>query len=74
MYGEKVEITLNVCAAEIERILKARGILKRGDGSQDSNSSPVAVKPSDVAIVRLFSKTMPRSPNSYEMEGNIQDT
>ena len=44
MYGEKVEMTLNVYTAGIERMLNARGILKRNDSSQDSNRSQVAVK------------------------------
>ena len=44
MYGEKVERSLNVCTPGIKRLLDARGILRRCDGSQDSKSGQVAVK------------------------------
>ena len=44
MDGENVMTTLNVCAVGTERMLDARAILRRCDGSQKSNRSQVAVK------------------------------
>ena len=44
MYGEKIEMTLNVCTAGIERMLNASRILRRCDGSQDLDRNQVAGK------------------------------
>ena len=44
VYGEKVEMILNVYTVRIKRMMKARGILSMCHGSQDSNRSRVAVQ------------------------------